>query len=114
MSLPSVCISQTIRLFELLETNVEWKESVLDIVGYPSSLLPAILVTTSLPAPFQLSSPLPLPLTWQLALLQNVLVIFEVSLLLGVETQVSRQHAEGWWHNTGRSFFRAKMVGNLF
>lgn len=88
VSLPSVYISQTVRLLELLETGVEWDDSVIDIVGYSSGLLPALLVASSVPAPSKLSSSL--PPSAQLTLLRNALALFEVSLLLGVETQVSK------------------------
>ena len=88
VSLPSVYVAQVVRLFELLEAGVEWDCSRIDVVGYSSGLLPALLVATSLPAPSGITSPL--SLSTQLTLLRNVLALFEVSVVLGVETQVSK------------------------
>ena len=102
VSLPSLYIAQVVRILEELEFNSETllDASGLEIIGYSSGLLPALLVATSLP-PLSLSSesePLAnhiLNPARQLQLLSNALALFDLTVMIGIHTELarSRMHA---------------------
>ena len=99
VSLPSLYLAQVIRLLEDLEagsrrTAVESANNAATnttaaVVGYSSGLLPALFVASSFPAPGLTSKDL--SPSAQLSLLRNAVALFEVALLLGVETQVAKE-----------------------
>ncbi|KAH8105565.1 polyketide synthase [Phellopilus nigrolimitatus] len=85
VSLPSMYVAQVVRLLEELETGAMVHTAPVDVVGYSSGLLPALLVATSFPGLSQdLSS------TTQLAILRNALALLDIAVLLGVEAQASK------------------------
>lgn len=86
VSLPSLYVAQTIRLLEDLEVETgPLSESPATVIGFSSGLLPALLVASSFPTSGQRSKDLT-PQA-QITLLRNALALFEVALILGIESE---------------------------
>ncbi|EJD06333.1 polyketide synthase [Fomitiporia mediterranea MF3/22] len=80
---------EVVRLLEALETNSPMTgESSVDVIGYSSGLLPAVLIATSCPSPAAASRTL--STSSQFAILRNALALFEVSVAIGIEAQISK------------------------
>lgn len=90
VSLPSLYVAQVVRLLEELEagSGSDVQETAA-AVGYSSGLLPALLVASSFPAPGKASKDLT-PHA-QITLLRNAVALFDVALLLGIESQGAKE-----------------------
>nr|WGJ61596.1 ShPKS5 polyketide synthase 5 [Sanghuangporus sanghuang] len=90
IALPSLYITQVTRLLEELEMNGPLaKGTSVDVIGYSSGILPALLVATSLPSPSMADASL--PTSSQLELLRNALALFEVAVSIGLEAQIAKE-----------------------
>lgn len=95
ISLPSLYVAQVVRILEEVEVRPEMLvsgASDLEIIGYSSGLLPALLVATSLPAlsPASESGSAILDPASQFQLLSNALALFDLTVVFGIHTQLAR------------------------
>ena len=90
-ALLSLYVTQVVRLLEEVEANgpVAKGDSV-EVIGYSSGILPALLMATSFPSPKVVNSTL--SPSSQMTILRNALAIFEVAMSIGIEAQVSREY----------------------
>nr|UPO09356.1 PKS7818 [Inonotus obliquus] len=90
IALPSLYVTQVVRLLEEVETNGPVaKGASVEVIGYSSGILPALLVATSFPSPKVANSNL--SPSSQLTILRHALAIFAVAMSIGIEAQVSKE-----------------------
>ena len=90
IALPNLYVRQVIRLIEVLETDgFTTGESPVEVIGYSSGILAALLVATSFPPPA--TTPLSLSATTELTILGNALTLFGIAITTGIEAQISKE-----------------------
>ena len=90
VALPSLYITQVVSLFAILESDPERVLGhQLELIGYSSGLLPALLIATSFPHHVASTSYVLTPAS-QLLILSNALALLDLAVALGVYCQIAR------------------------